>query len=46
MTRKPLNPRQVEVLQWISDACPTGSGRTSRRVDGEEGGALPAGLTQ
>jgi hypothetical protein len=22
MARKPLNPRQVEVLQWIADGCP------------------------
>lgn len=24
MARKPLNPPQVEVLQWISDGCPDG----------------------
>lgn len=24
MARKPLNPRQVEVLQWIADDCPDG----------------------
>lgn len=24
MARKPLNPRQVEVLKWISDCCPEG----------------------